>query len=551
MIIKKTFSLLPGADFGYTASNSVLLLMFTASSPEQKSRSLVMPEIHLALVRMLSLFLFTSLSFGQISVLTWHYDNARTGANTHETILTPANVKSSLFGKLFTQPVDGIVVAQPLYLPNLTIPGVGVHNVVYVVTMHDTVYAFDADNNVGSNAAPLWQTSLVPPGATTLPGTLQRCNGETKFTEVGILSTPVIDPATGTIYVVAKTYENGVAVFRLHALDVSTGQEKLGGPVVISATFSGSGTNTTFNSLSHLNRPGLLLLNGNIYLGFGSNGCNWNNQGWVFAYDASSLQQKGVFTTEPGRHLASVWQKGAGLSADNAGNIYAEAAEGYFNPGTHFGTSVLKFSQVGNNLVVADWFAPYNTVALSAQDLDMNNAVLILPDQPGPHPHVAIASGKEGTIYVLDRDNMGQFCSTCTSTDEQIVQELSKATGLQPFSLVYWNNIVYSAAAGSPIKAFSLNDGVLSPTPVMQSVIAAGGHSPVISANGKSAGILWQINGSNLTAFDAITLKKLYASSSTNGRDTLPLPPHFSNHMQANGKIYVGTNTSLVVYGLF
>jgi len=369
--------------------------------------------------------MFVATSFGQTSVLTWHYDNARTGANTNETILTPANVKASLFGKLFTQPVDGIVVAQPLYLPNVSIPGAGVHNVVYVVTMHDTVYAFDADNNAGNNAAPLWQTSLIPLGATTLPATLQRCNGETKFTEIGILSTPVIDPATGIMYVVSKTYENGTAVFRLHALDVTTGREKLGGAAVISATFNGLGTTTTFNSLSHLNRPGLLLLKGNIYLGFGSNGCNWNNQGWVLAYDASTLQQKGVFTTEPGKHLASVWQKGAGLSSDSAGNIYAEAAEGYFNPGTHFGTSVMKYTQSSNDLVLADWFAPYNTVALSQLDLDMNNAVLILPDQPGPHPHVAIASGKEGTLYVLDRDNMGQFCSTCTTTDEHIVQELT------------------------------------------------------------------------------------------------------------------------------
>ena len=503
------------------------------------------------LTHVLCLFLFAACSFGQISVLTWHYDNARTGANTHETTLTPANVKPSLFGKLFTQPVDGIVVAQPLYLPNVSIPGAGVHNVVYVVTMHDTVYAFDADNNADSNATPLWQTSLTPLGASTLPGTLQRCNGQTKFTEIGILSTPIIDPATGIMYVVAKTYENGAALFRLYGLDVTSGKEKLGGPVVISATFSGLGTTTTFNSLSHLNRPGLLLLNGNIYLGFGSNGCNWNDQGWILAYDASTLQQKGVFTTEPGKHLASVWQKGAGLSADNAGNIYAEAAEGYFSPGTHFGTSVMKLAQAGNDLVVADWFAPYNTVALSQQDLDMNNAVLILPDQSGPHPHLAIASGKEGTLYVLDRDNMGEFCSTCTSTDEQIVQELTKITGLQPFSLVYWNNFVYSAATASPIKAFSLKDGVLSTTPVVQSISVASGHSPVISSNGTSNGILWQINGSNLTAFDAITLKKLYASASTNGRDTLPLLPHFSNHVQANGKVYVGTNTSLVVYGLF
>ena len=299
----------------------------------------------------------------QVNVVTYHNDNARTGVNANETVLTPSNVNKNNFGKLFTQGVDGIVVGQPLYLSNISIPGSSeTHNVVYVATQHDSVYAFDADNNVGINAQPLWHVSFINPaaGITTVPGTVQGCTGVTAFTELGIVSTPVIDPNTGTLYVIAKTDENGTFVHRLHALDVATGQEKFNGPVKLKATFrTNTGSVATFKDLYQMNRPGLLLVNGTIYAGFGSNGCNYGNQGWVLAYDALTLQQVGAFDTSPVKGLSSIWQSGAGLTADSAGNIYAETGEGGFDAdmgGQDFGSSVLKLTQTPNGLPLTDYF---------------------------------------------------------------------------------------------------------------------------------------------------------------------------------------------------
>src|SRR5579864_2622346 len=363
----------------------------------------------------------------QTAVTTWHYDNERTSANTTETLLTLSNVNVQSFGKLFSKPVDGFVVGHPLYLPGITMPGQGTRNVVYVATMHNSVYAFDADN---ANAAPFWVTSILtysPSGATSVPATVQRNAGVTAWTEVGIISTPVIDRNTGTLYPVAETYEGGNIVHRLHALDVTTGLEKFGGPTTIAATFTLNGVVSTFQGFFQINRPGLLLANGHVYIAFGSNCCNAYSQGWVMSYNATTLKQEGAFDAEPGRTLASVWQKGAGISADSIGNIYAETGEGFYAPGTNLSTSVFKLSQIGTTLSLADWFTPFNYQYLSNHDLDMAEAVLILPDQPGPFPHELIAIGKLGTVYVLNRDNMGQLCSACTTIDTQIVQELPTA----------------------------------------------------------------------------------------------------------------------------
>ena len=486
-----------------------------------------------------------------ITVTTWHYDNGRTGVNSNEPVLTLANVNPNTFGELFTLPVDGAIIGQVLYLGSVSVMGKGVHNVVYAATMHDSVYAFDADNNSGANASPLWETSLLPPGAVPVPMDVQKCQNVTQWTEVGVVSTPVIDASTGTLYVVAKSYENGVPIFRLHALDVTSGLEKLGGPVEIAASFTLNGQTDTFSSLAETNRPALLLTNGHVYLAFGSNGCNgYGDQGWVLSYNASTLIQEGAFNTEPGEALASIWQKGGGLSADSASNVYGETAEGNFIPGSNFGTSVFKLSQSGTVLQVADWFTPYNQDYLRQNDLDLNDSVLVLPDQPGPHPHLALGVGKEGTLYVLDRDNMGHFCSSCTAGDTQIVQELLLAVGKETGSLVYWNSTIYSTGVASPIMAWSVNNGTLSTTPVVESAKVAGGHSPVITSNGTTNGILWQINGADLSAYNARTLVLMYATSQTNGRDNLPPLPHFAQLMVANGKVYVSTNSGVVVFGL-
>jgi hypothetical protein len=365
-----------------------------------------------------------------------------------------------------------------------------------------------------------------------------------------VVATPVIDAATGTIYVVAKTYENGNSVFRLHALDVTSGSEKFGGAVQITATYTLNGHTDIFNPLAETNRPALLLTNAHVYLAFGSNGCNaYGDQGWVLSYNASTLVQEGVFNTEPGKALASIWMKGGGLSADSASNIYGETAEGSFAPGTNFGSSVFRLTQSGNSLHVADWFTPWNQAFLLQNDLDLNDAVLLLPDQPGPHPHLALAVGKEGTIYLLDRDNMGKYCASCTAGDTQIVQELpqvAKHTGC----LVYWNGVVYSTGTGYPVMGWALTNGMLSTTPVVQTPPQAGGHSPVVTSAATANGILWQINGTNLAAYNAATLAQLYATSQTNGRDTLPSLPHFAQLMVAHGRLYIGTNGGIMVLGL-
>lgn len=503
-------------------------------------------------VLLLTFFLAQVHVLAQTPVTTWHYDNGRTGANTSEVLLTPSNVNSQSFGKLFTRPVDGFVVGHPLYLPGVSIPGQGTHNVVYVATMHESVYAFDAQN---PHAAPLWKTSILtysPAGARSVPASVLRNGTTTGWKEVGIISTPVIDPASGTLYLVAETYEHRKVVHRLHALDVSKGQEKLGGPTTIAATYTLNHITSTFRDHYQINRPGLLLANGRIYIAFGSNCCNAYSQGWVMSYNASTLQQEGAFDAEPGSTLASVWQTGAGISADSSGNIYAETGEGFYAAGTNLSTSVFKLSQIGTTLSLADWFTPFDHQFLSVNDLDLAEGVLILPDQPGPFPHELIAIGKQGTVYVLNRDNMGQLCSTCKTIDTQIVQELPTAVGNEGGTPVYWNNTVYFTGQSVPVMAYTLSNGSLMVPPLQSKNGSNGGHA-LITASGNSNGVLWNISlGGLLWAMDALTLNTLYTSNQAgNGRDKLPPLAHFATPIATDGKVFVGTQNSLVVYGLF
>jgi len=509
-------------------------------------------NVRIAVISSLLVMMSASSFFlaAQTPVTTWHYDNSRSGANTTETLLSPANVNYQTFGQLFSQPVDGMVVGHPLYLPNVTIPGKGVHNVVYVATMHDSVWAFDADD---SRLGPLWMTSLLnysAPGATTMSATLKGNANTTGWSELGIVSTPVIDPSTATMYVVAETYENGGVVHRLHALDVTTGLETLGGPVTIAANSQQNNTTTTFQDFYQMNRPALLLSNGHVYIAWGSNCCNTlPAQGWVMSYNATSLQLEGAFTTEPGNNLASIWQKGAGISADDDGNVYAEDGEGFYAPGTNLSTSVIKLELEDSGFELMDWFTPYEHQYLTKDDLDLTGGVLLLPDQPGPIPHEAIGVGKQGTIYVLNRDNMGQLCTTCTTTDTQIVQELTSAVP-QSGSPVYWNNTVYFFGLGGPAVAYPLNNGLLG-TPLYSSLNGAGANA-ILTANGNTSGILWFVDGNhNLWGWDAGTLNVLYSSGQApNHRDAMPAMVHFAGPIAADGKVFVGTVNSLVVFGI-
>src|ERR1700674_2670764 len=507
------------------------------------------PVRNLCLTLLIVCSAFLSSSFAQQPFPTSRADISRTGANTNETLLTPTNVNKNSFGRLFSFPVDYVVMGQPLYMPNVNIPGQGTHNVVYVVTEMDSVYAIDADT--GSQ---LWYASMLN-GGTTASGTYLPCGNGPGFTQEGIISTPVIDPTTNTMYLVAKTLLDTTVRHHLHAIDITTGNDQTGSPVLITATsVSNKGHKTIFNSLHQKNRPGLLLLNGVLYLGFGSNFCNDANSGWVLSYDAASLSQLHVFNTSPDHGLTSVWQAGVGLAADEAGNIFIETAEaganGYDVPsgGQTYCNSVVKLAP---DLTVADYFTPWSVAYLNSHDFDLSSTgAVILPDQDGPYPHELIASGKQGIVYVLNRDSLGMF----SANDSQVLQEVALEPGTANDVLfgspAYWNNTVYFAPNASPLMAFPLSGGLLG-TPLKTGGSYAGSHSPSISANGTSNGVVWVITG-QLLAFDAVSLKLLYTTNqSRKGRGTLPPCGLFFTQTVFDTKVYVGPQTSLEASGLF
>jgi hypothetical protein len=511
---------------------------------------------------LLLLILQCSLSSAQVSVLTYHNDVARTGQNLSETLLTPTSVNQGQFGKLVSYNVDGYVVAQPLYVQNVAIPNLGTHNVVYVATLHDSVYAFDADST-DPNAAPLWQVSFINPtlGITAVSGSDAGCTNVTKFPEHGIVGTPVIDPDTGTLYVIVKTEENGTYVQRLHALDITNGQEKFSGPVVIAASVPGTGdgsTTVTFNPLNQMSRPALLLLNHTIYAAFGANGCKEvHNHGWVMAYDAQSLQQIGVFNTTPNDNNGGPWHAGSGPAADAEGNIYLETADATFDfniGGPDFGDSILKLTEGTGGLSLADYFTPSTQVADDLNDLDVGSVgPLVLPDQPGVFPHLLVGSGKDETIYLINRDAMGSY----NAAGDQIVQEVPPAFTKQRDGVAtYWNGTLYFEQFSSPVLAYALNNGLLSTTPVGQTSVVYQRNNPSsISANGSTGGILWLVTGSStnstLRAFDPTNLvTEFYDSDQAGTRDTLSLTGHWAVPTIANGRVYVGTQTQVSFYGL-
>lgn len=502
--------------------------------------------------------LAVSAALGQVNVYTEHNDVFRSGQNTSETYLTTSNVNSNQFGKLFTYSLDGYAVAQPLYVSGLSIPGQGTHNVIFVATQHDSVFAYDADN---LQSTPLWSVNFTNAanGITTVPIADQGCGNVTKYTEVGIMGTPVIDAGSNTMYVSVKTMENGNYVHRLHALDITTGAEKFGGPVQITGSVNTQKGTLNFDSLSQEQRPGLLLSNGVVYIAFGSNGCDRGAQGWVMAYDEATLKQVGVFCTMPNSpYGGSVWQGGVGLGADASGNVYAITANGLFDAntgGSDFGDTFLKLGLVGSQLVWTDYFTPYDQQTMSQNDLDLGSGgALLLPDQSGNYPHLILGAGKTGNIYVINRDNMGQYNPNGNS---QIVQYITGQLGAVYGAPVYWNNNVYFVPVHDAIKAFSVTNGLLSTTPVAKSFNVQSQGNPSISANGNSNGILWMVRSylttsTMLSAFNASALKtELYNTTKAGSRDTLGGIMRFVTPTIANGRVYVGTDTQLVVYGLF
>lgn len=505
------------------------------------------------------------------AVLTFHNDNSRTGQNTNETVLTPANVSTNSFGKLFTYPVDGYVYAQPLVLTNVSIPGKGIHNVVFVATEHNSVYAFDADNGAGTNATPLWHTSFINPGAgiTTVPSTDVNCPDLTP--EIGISSTPVIDPATGTIYVAAKSRELTNAVtsyyYKLHTLDVRTGAEKFGGPVIIQPVSAGNGDgnddagHVPFYALRELNRAALLLNNGVVYIAFSSHCDNPPYHGWLVGIDSQTLAQVSMLNTTPNGSDGGIWQAGGGPAADANGNIFLVTGNGTFNPiNSNYGDSFLTIAVTTNGLTVADYFTPYNQSTLNDEDHDVGSGgSLLLPDAAGSiaHPHLMVSASKEGTIYLVDRDNMGHYNIT---DDSQIVQALVAAIGPSFGAPAYFNGKLYYLGIFDALSAYSINNGAIDTgsLTVNGTTFRFPGATPSVSANGTNNAIVWVIQADAafnsgpavLHAYDAYNVaNELYSSKLAGTRDNPGPAVKFSVPTVANGKVYVGTQNSLSVFG--
>ena len=484
---------------------------------------------------------------GQVGVYTQHNDNARVGANLRETVLTLANVNSRQFGLLFRQVVDDEVFAQPLFVPDLAISG-GRHNVVSVATVANTVYAFDADRA----GAPYWQVNLGLAGSIQqhpfwcpdIPGNM------------GIIGTPVIDPASRSLYVVALTYEHGGWVHRLHALDLATGADRPHSPVVIA--------NIQFIPIQQNQRPGLLLSKGSVYVGYSSHCDVGIHHGFLFRFDAATLRQQGVLNVSPDGNGASIWQSGQGPAADELGNIYFVTSDGSWDGKKNFGDSILKVSP---DLRVLDWFTPTNYAQLNKRDADLNSSGAMLI----PGSHRVMGAGKQGIIYLVDTDHFGHL------GDEHAVQRFQAAKGELHVGAVYWRRatrggLVFSWGQNDALHAYAFADGRFNPVPlaVGAATSAYPGGILSLSANGDTNGIVWanasleqqgnsRIFGPGvLRAYDANDIThELWNSNLVSNRDT---PGRFSKNAPptvVNGKVYlasfgtlpVGTG-ALYVYGL-
>ncbi|HTJ29026.1 MAG TPA: L-type lectin-domain containing protein, partial [Acidobacteriaceae bacterium] len=512
----------------------------------------------------------------QVNVTTFHNDIGRTGQNLNETILTPANVKSG-FGKLFSQTVDGQVYAQPLYLSGVTINGAK-HNVVYVATENDSVYAFDADTNGGSNSSPLWMASMLASahgagaGAQPIPYLMVSSDIQPIY---GITGTPVIDVTTKTMYVVSKTYESSKIYQRLHALDVTTGAEKFGGPVTLQASVPGSGNGSVNGVLSfdpqwENQRPGLLLLNGIVWIGFASHGDNGPWHGWILGYNAATLQQTGAYCTSPNGAGSGIWMSGGGLAADQLdpvnkpyGRMFIPTGNGDFTatkPYTNsmdYGDSEVVLDLTNGVPTVTDDFTTYQQASFNAEDGDIaSGGMLLLPNQSGTYPHLAAQVGKQGWMYVMNRDNMGGY----STTGDSIAQEIQWAVGGTGAwsSAAYWNGNVYWWGKIDPLKQFPITNGVLSTNPIKSTeTYGFPGATPSISANGNTNGIVWSIDTENnmsgpavLQAHDATNVATTLYSSSNSSNDTAGLAVKFATPTIANGKVYVGAGGEIDIYGL-
>jgi hypothetical protein len=498
------------------------------------------------------------------AVTTYKDDNSRDGQYSSETILNQSNVNVTDFGKRVSYPVDGQTYAQPLYVPNLTING-SLHNVVFAATENDSVYAFDADAT--SAGAPLWQTSLLPSGATAVPNSAVNCGDLTPH--IGITSTPVIDPSTSTMYVVSYDDEGGNLVYRLHALNILTGKD-ISPPAVISGSAPGtgggsSGGRISFNPDTNRQRSALLFANGKVYVGFSSFCDGGTYHGWIFSYsyNGSAFTQVNAYTDTPDGSDGGIWSGDSGTAADPSGNIYYSSGNGTFDANTggpDYGDSEVKLN---GSLQVQDYFTPYNQLCLNQGDVDLGSGGPLLI----PGANVLISGGKEGRPYVVNTTNMGKYTAdpnlVCGGTDsssttiDKVQQELPPGTVGPLFSNpTYWNGgaagqDVYFTANNGPTRAFSWNGSTLSTTPT--SVTSANGGDAVVSSDGTTAGtgIVWNLDfGGELHAYSATNLAdELWNSTQDSSRDNIDGYVKFSTVVVTNGQVFVGTPAHLDVFG--
>ena len=514
-----------------------------------------------------------------VSMLTYHNDNTRAGANTNELLLTPANVNVSNFGRLFSYVVDGHVYAQPLVMTNVSIPGKGVHNVVFVGTEHDTFYAFDADSNTGPNGGLLWQTNLGISAVTPNSDFGNRYGPYHDLNpEMGITGTPVIDPVSGTLYLDAFTHEGASYFHRIHALDITSGKERSFSPVLVTASVPGLGVGSSggilpFDQKQDFNRCAMTLTGGILFATYTGYADTDPYHGWILGYNPANLQQltNYIFNTSPNSTIAAwganagecgIWMGGNGLCVDANTNLYFEVGNGPFNAntnGTEYGDSFLKLS-TSNKLAAADYFTPFNQASLASADADLGSGgPLLLPDSVGSaaHPHLIVGCGKEGKIYLVDRDNMGHYNA---ANDNQVVQSIGGAVGGTWSSPAYFNNFIYYLGNGDVLKAFKITNGVIVTAPASQSTTSYGfpGATPSVSAEGTNNGIVWAIQadafGSGgpaiLHAYNATNVaQELYNSSQNLARDNPGGAVKMTVPTIVNGKVYVGAKFALSVFG--
>jgi uncharacterized protein (TIGR03437 family) len=496
-------------------------------------------------VRPILALLFAAVAGAQTSVVTYHNDNAHTGRYLNELLLTPKNVTAAHFGLRDFLLTDGMVYAQPLYLSRVKIPGKGLRNVVYVVTANDSVYAFDADDN--SAAGPLWKVNFLDAArgiSTASAGDV----GCVIIPNLGITGTPVIDPDSGTIYLIAETKEPGNQfVFRLHALNVTNGAERRGSPVKILPA--------GFDALSHKQRASLLLSNGVIYSSWSGHCDTGSYHGWVMAHDAKTLQLIGTFNASPLGSGASFWNGGAGPASDAQGNIYAVSSNGdilgVVTPGS-YDEEVLKLAPAPE-LNVLDSFRPFNRNFLNLDDFDLGSSgAVLLPDEAGSpsHPHLLFTAGKEGRMYLLDREALGGMQNGIDASALASSPVLLQATF---GSAAYFHGLIYVAPEKSPMFAFPIANAVLGTSPAARTTdtFDALGATPSISANGGQDGIVWVTvfnQGGNLLAYDANTLEKLYDSNAQSGAPVYAFV-EFTAPTIADGKVFVPNVFGAAVYG--